>query len=204
MMSILNNFRMLTGCVFLTGVFVLASAINPARADPTEYLNGVVVKVSDGDTVDIVSPPNRTFSVRFYGIDAPETKNDYRGWPAQPFSAEAKQFVETMIKGKTVSVRLKGELTYGRLVGEIFVNGVSVNREVVRAGFAWWNSKYEPLDFDLKRLAKSAKLAGKGLWSEPNPIAPWDWRDQNSFAAEITQEVRTKLYELQQLEAEPN
>ena len=33
-----------------------------------------------------------------------------------------------------------------------------------------------PNDQALKDLEELASAAGKGLWSEPNPIPPWKWK----------------------------
>jgi hypothetical protein len=41
---------------------------------------------------------------------------------------------------------------------------------------ATWFRKYAPHDAELARLEAAAKNARAGLWSEPNPAPPWDWR----------------------------
>lgn len=139
-------------------------------------MNGVVVHVDDGDTAVVVDEEGERLDIRFYGIDTPETKNDKLGWDAQPYSADAKAFTMRMIKDQVVFVRLKGEQTYGRSVGEIFVNGQSVSRELARAGLAWWNKKYQKDDLDIARLVSEARDARKGLWADNSPVAPWKWR----------------------------
>jgi micrococcal nuclease len=35
---------------------------------------------------------------------------------------------------------------------------------------------YAPNDKELSRLETEARTAHKGLWSDPDPVAPWDWR----------------------------
>jgi micrococcal nuclease len=58
----------------------------------------------------------------------------------------------------------------------ILPDGKSLNREMVREGMAWWYRKYAPNDRELATLETEAKAAQRGLWSQPNPIPPWDWR----------------------------
>ncbi len=40
----------------------------------------------------------------------------------------------------------------------------------------WRYRKYAPLDAELEKLEKDAREVKKGLWVEPNPVPPWEWR----------------------------
>ncbi len=64
---------------------------------------------------------------------------------------------------------------YGRIVGRVYVDDTDVNRELVAQGFAWVYRKYSN-DAELLRLEAEAKQKGLGLWADPNPIPPWEWR----------------------------
>ena len=94
-----------------------------ARSCGSPTANTVYVRTEDQECVN----------VRLAGIDCPEKAWEGRR-PVQPSSGEAKAFAEHMVLNKIVSVRLKDDETYGRAVGEIFVDGRSLNRELVRAG----------------------------------------------------------------------
>jgi len=66
---------------------------------------------------------------------------------------------------------------YGRTVGEVVLpDGRSLNRELVRAGLAWWYQHYAPHDQDLERLEQQARAARRDLWADKDPVAPWEWR----------------------------
>ena len=95
-----------------------------------------------------------------------------------------------MVMGETVTVRVKERDQYGRHVGEVIVNGRSVNRELVREGFAWWYEQYAKDDLDLKRLHEGAKAAKRGLWKQDSPKAPWDWRRENNLTPQSDYEGR--------------
>lgn len=133
---------------------------------------GKVVAVADGDTVTVLRGTEQ-IKVRFDGIDAPERK--------QPFGTRARQFVADACFGETVTVREKGEDRYGRMIAVIEMpDGKSLNLQCVEAGFAWWYRKYAP---DSRQLADAEALArqeSKGLWADPSPIPPWDWRSGNT------------------------
>ncbi|MCP9472094.1 MAG: thermonuclease family protein, partial [Nitrospira sp.] len=98
----------------------------------------------------------------------------------QPFGKQAKQFTSTMVFGREVTVQVLGVDKYGRTIGSVLLgDGRSLNRELVRAGFAWWYRKHST-DFSLGDLEDDARLAKRGLWADPDPIPPWQWRKQRT------------------------
>lgn len=139
-----------------------------------EWVSGRVVNVHDGDTATIATLDARVLQVRFYGVDAPERATE--DWPAQAHAAAATRFVRGMLLERPVSVRLTGERTYGREVGEVFVDGRSVSRELLRAGLGWWNARYARDDRDLQSLEQAARSARRGLWQNAEALAPWQHR----------------------------
>ena len=58
----------------------------------------------------------------------------------------------------------------------ILSDGRSMNREMVGKGMAWWFRRYAPRDPNLARFESEARAARIGLWSQPNPVPPWEWR----------------------------
>ena len=67
---------------------------------------------------------------------------------------------------------------YGRTLANVLLpDGTSLNQELVRRGHAWWLRKYSK-DQTLARLEAEARQNSRGLWADPNPAPPWDWRDQ--------------------------
>ncbi len=134
----------------------------------TDTFTGKVVGVSDGDTISVMRE-GRAVKVRLHGIDCPEKK--------QPFGTKAKWVTSDLAFGKEVEVRIKDTDRYGRIVGEVILpDGVSLNKDLVHAGLAWWYRKYAPNDRTLKALEAGARDEKKGLWADSNPIPPWEWR----------------------------
>ena len=64
----------------------------------------------------------------------------------------------------------------------ILPDGRNLNRELVRAGLAWWYQRYARRETVLQDLEQEARDAKRGLWSEPKPVALWEWRN-NATAA---------------------
>lgn len=129
---------------------------------------GKVVAITDGDTIRVMHA-GRSERVRLFGIDCPEK--------AQGWGTRARQFAGSMVFGKTVTIRVHDTDRYGRPVGEVVLpDGRSLNRELVRAGLAWWYRQYAPRDAELERLEADARRERRGLWADPQPVPPWDWR----------------------------
>ena len=142
-------------------------AVLATTAIAADTITGRVVGITDGDTITLRTTTD-TIKVRLTGIDAPE-----RG---QPFGTKAKQALSGMVFGKDVTVKSSGEDRYGRTLGEIIVDGESVNVRLVRGGWAWWYELYAPDDNQLRDAQQEARQAGRGLWADRNPVPPWDWR----------------------------
>lgn len=132
-------------------------------------LTGKVVKVKDGDTVVILDDSNTQFTIRVADIDCPE-----RG---QPYSKVAKDFVIKEIAGKKVKILEKNKDRYGRIVGFVLYNDKDLSQELLRRGYAW-HYKYFSDNTTLALLEKEAKLNKVGLWIDPSPINPYNWRKQ--------------------------
>lgn len=77
--------------------------------------------------------------------------------------------------GQVVLIRESGKYRYGRIIGTVVVDGQSVNRAMVNAGMAWAYRQYL-VDRRLLELEAHARQRRCGLWADPDPGAPWDWR----------------------------
>ena len=158
------------------GLF-LAAWVVAFTASADEWIQGRVVGVHDGDTATVTTRDGHLLQVRFYGIDAPEVANEH--WPAQAYGREAARYARKLLLKREVKVRLTGETTYRREVGEIFIDDNSASQTLVRAGLAWWNTRYAPRDHDLQRLESAARQRQIGLWQGRHPVPPWVYRRQH-------------------------
>ena len=129
---------------------------------------GRVVKVADGDSITVLIDKQQE-RVRLLSIDCPEDK--------QPFSTKAKAFTSDLCFGKQVVVNWEKRDRYGRVLGEVLVDGKSVNQALLEAGMAWHYREYSK-DSELQRLEDDARAAKCGLWADKDPVAPWEWRKQ--------------------------
>jgi len=56
------------------------------------------------------------------------------------------------------------------------VEGDTVNYKMVEDGIAWWHEYYCSGNKELESLHNNAKKNKLGLWADPNPINPYEWR----------------------------
>ena len=142
----------------------------PVPATPTpERVRAKVARVVDGDTIEVEIAGKR-YTVRYIGIDTPETKHPQK--PVEWMGLEAAAKNEELVGGKIVELEKDVSETdrYGRLLRYVWVGDLMVNAELVRLGFAQVSTyppdvRYADLFLNLQREAREA---GRGLWG-PTP-----------------------------------
>ncbi len=151
----------------LRPLFCLALWLLLACRAGADSFTGKVVGVTDGDTISVLRD-GEAVKVRLAGIDCPEKK--------QAYGQRAKQFTADLAFGKAVTVSYSKRDRYGRILGEVALPGGKVlNQELVRAGYAWHYTRYSK-DRTLAELEEAARKAERGLWQDPDPVPPWEFR----------------------------
>ena len=131
-------------------------------------INAKVIRVLDGDTIEVLHN-NHPERIRLSGIDCPEK--------GQAFGKRAKQAASELVYGKEVTLQIHGKDKYKRTLANLVLSdGTIVNQQLVKDGWCWWYRKYAPGDTVLEVLEKEAREAKKGLWVDPQPVPPWEWR----------------------------
>jgi endonuclease YncB( thermonuclease family) len=156
------------GEVHVQGQFAFPFSSKKTAKDISAW-SGLVVGVSDGDRITVLHE-GKGEKIRLYGIDTPEI--------GQAFGKRAKQFTSDMAYGKTVKVEARGKDPYGRADGIVTVDGKSLNESLIKNGLAWVYQKYckAAICEDWLNLEIVARYDKTGLWSEPNPIPPWEFK----------------------------
>lgn len=163
---------------FLSSTAALVLTVATALADVT----GRVVAVTDGDTIKVLDAGQVQHKVRLKGVDAPE-----RG---QPFGTASRDYLASLVAGKEVRVESNKSDRYGRILGKVWVQPMDcpncgkildANHAQLLAGMAWWYRYYAkqqpPEDRGRYESAEDeARARGWGLWADPDPINPYDWR----------------------------
>lgn len=132
-------------------------------------LKAKVIRIVDGDTLEILLD-KEPMKIRLAHIDCPEKRGK------QPYGNAAKQALSDLCFGQIVKAEWSSKDRYGRYIAVIYnKSGQNVNQEMVRLGMAWHYKQYstDPIYSELEAKARKNKI---GLWQDPNPVAPWDWR----------------------------
>lgn len=154
----------------------VAPAGSAATTVPSRSEQSVLIeRVLDGDTVAVRGWDQH---VRLANIDAPEISHGY-GKPGQPFSQQSQRWLAREVEGRAgVTIRCVDEDRYRRPVCDLYRDGQHLNKELVRAGMAWANTASARYlrDRSVLDAQGEAKQARRGLWSQPSPVEPWNWR----------------------------
>jgi len=153
---------------YLAGFTVAAVAVLPALSWADVVAR--VVSIHDGDRLTI-RYDGRSETIHLKDVDCPEL--------TQPFGKQAKHATAAYVGNRDVVVRGLSRDKQGRISAEVLLNdGRSLGRELLKEGLAWW--KRSPSgDARLEVLEELAKAGAKGLWSEPNPVPPWEWKEKS-------------------------
>ncbi len=140
------------------------------QPNTTKEFYGKVIKITDGDTFELLLDNKTILKVRMQGIDAPEKKQtDYNS---------SKSFLSSLIFGKRIKIIEKSKDKYRRSLAEIYVKDQWINLTMITKGYAWHYKKYS-LNSQLAKAELTARKKKIGIWKNSTPIAPWIFRDTN-------------------------
>ena len=146
---------------------VLIALVSTPVASQSDSVTVQVVRVVDGDTIQVCCVFGDRVKVRYIGVDTPETHHPMRG--VEPYGKEAAEANRKLVDGKTVRLEfdVQEQDRYGRLLAYVYLEeGTFVNAWLVENGYAVVmtippNVKYQELFLKLQREAREAR---RGLW----------------------------------------
>ena len=110
--------------------------------------------------------------IRLSGIDCPEK--------GQAYGKHGKHAASDLVFGKEITIQTHGHDKYKCILGDVILpDGMNLNQELVKQGWCWWYRKYAPGDTVLEGLEAEAREAKRGLWADPQPMPPWEWRKRS-------------------------
>lgn len=143
-----------------------------ANSPDNEGMSGKVLRVIDGNSLEVLSDGNEAYNIQLVGIDCPEI--------GQAFGEQAKEHLEKLVLNKTVTIYLKGKDRKGNHLAVVYARKeTDVRIELLRQGLAWTAERNPDPDLEVHR--KTAEEKQKGLWSSAERIPPWIYRRQQSM-----------------------
>ena len=150
------------------------------EAAKVKVIIGRCIRVSDGDTIHVVTDGNVKYKVRLDRIDAPESD--------QPYGKESTAYLSSLIRGKTIRVEWQKKDQYGRILGLVYLPSIEqsnnpnnrtirqdINLTMVATGNAWHYSHFDKTA-EYAAAESAAKEKKLGLWQGENPVVPYQWR----------------------------
>jgi len=179
--------------LLLVALLIIGGSCSRETSNPVpgaKSVLGKVVKIVDGDTIDIVDAQNVQYRIRLQGIDAPERRQD--------FGTVARENLGNLIFGKHVRIEYQKIEWRGRLIGKVWLEGEDECLAQVRAGLAWHYKDYQkeqsPQDRQLyATVEQEARTQKRGLWKDPAPTPPWDFRHHKTGSNEESDSVDEPL-----------
>lgn len=116
--------------VFLT--LLLITLISVLHQASPRVVSGIVEKVSDGDTLTVLTSNGTKLKVRLHGIDAPEAPHGRL--PGQPFGEASQRVLERKVLRQEVTLKIVGVDRYRRLICLVRLGSRSLNEAMIQEG----------------------------------------------------------------------
>ena len=145
-------------------VVALLSSQGVSAAPPApRSLQGVVMQITDGDSLLLTPAGKPAMEVRLRDIDAPEI--------CQTWGVEARQALTELALNKVATLQISGKDSQGRTVGVLMIDDLNVGKFLVENGHAW----SQRTRWDQGPMVKEEKMARaltRGLHSTPGAVQP--------------------------------
>ena len=155
-----------------------------------------VVAVHDGQTFTCLTQQEERIKVNLSLVAAPKLD--------QPYGQEAKQALSAIILNQEVAVVVdkqngqdfRGMVYFsistceGFILPDYCTRPVGIVNQLMPAlGLTWYDNIVEENSF-IERAEQDARQARRGLWAQPDPVPPWEWKKTPSdLALERAQKV---------------
>lgn len=152
---------------------VLITLLNcgTAFAAPGDVWTGIVLRVSDGDTLIVTRDgSHENVTIRLFGIDCPERP--------QAYGDDATAAATSAVLSRKVTVVERNRDRYKRTVADVhrLPDDRSLQELLVSGGMAWVDPRFCKQCSAWEALQESAGERHIGLWADPAPMPPWEWR----------------------------
>lgn len=154
-------------------LLLLPTLLQNSPAQAQSLRKATMVSIGDRNAL-LVRQRGRTTTVWLGCMEMPDSNQKTWG------KAAADRLDQLLPAGQPIQIREISRDRYGSIIGEVFVNGESINLQLVTEGMAALNPQYLN---ECRRtqaqylLAESeAQQQGIGLWQETNPCLPWEYR----------------------------
>jgi micrococcal nuclease len=157
----------------VVAISLLGSACAPTRADTDITATATVLRVVDGDTVDVMDDGRGRLRIRIIGIDSPEVHRP--GYSVGCWGPQATDFARSTLAGQRVAIvtdpSQDSHDRYGRTLAYLDrPGGWDFSVEAARVGAARvyvYGHHPAARTPEIEAAESEARQAGRGLWGPP-------------------------------------
>lgn len=138
----------------------------------------LIVGIADGDTLTARCGAPGSYQqvkLRLSAVDAPEK--------AQAYGQRSRQALASLCFRQPARIERVDTDRYGRTVANVDCRGQDAGAAQVRGGWAMVYRQYAKGRGDLVRLEEAARSGRAGLWADPAPVPPWEFRRGGAAAS---------------------
>lgn len=137
-----------------------------------------VVKVIDGDTIDIDYEGEKQ-RIRLIGIDAPESTTTRYGY-TECFGSEARTYLWSLLDGESVSVEFDSTQDrfdkYGRMLAYIVLQWANINEQMILQGYAREYTYNIPYMYQTRFKQAQSDAQRTKRWLRATDTCQWERR----------------------------
>ena len=158
----------------------------PLRNDFPYEISGRLIGIAGGDNLQLFKDGS-LHDIVIQGVDTPKS--------GQAFFQESRLALIKLTQSVTVRATVIGRDPHQREIAFVHVPGnrisgsgksnealpnemADVGFEIIKVGLGWYDGSDFPNADQYRAAEKAARIARVGLWSDANPIAPWDFENQ--------------------------
>lgn len=125
-----------------------------------------VVGVSDGSTLTLLVE-EKPLRLRLANIEPPDK--------TQSYGAASRKSLSELCLGKEATYKQQEFDHRGRAVAVVYCDGLDAAQAQIERGMVWVDPKYNK-ELTFPAMEAMARRDHRGLWADPEPVAPWDFR----------------------------
>jgi micrococcal nuclease len=186
-----------------TLITIITHGARPAAANSTiGSMNCLVTDIINGDNIT-VNAEGTQIKVQLYGVYAPVmTQINYtHNWLrkiGQPFAREsfialANKILHQQVNLEIMQIVSSPHSPYLRAIATVRLAGRNINLEMVAEGMGWASRTFpgQPYAAEYVHAQEHARAGKLGLWTQNNPVPPWEFKKTGNAKLEIIKDSKT-------------
>jgi micrococcal nuclease len=187
---------------FAFTTMIIHGAMPAAANAAIGSMDCMVTDIINGDSITVNADGTR-INVQLYGVAAPVmTQINYtHNWLrriGQPYSREAfialaNKILHQQVKLEILRIVSSPHPPNLRAIATVRMAGRNINIEMVAEGMGWASRTFpgQPCAAEYVHAQEHARAGKLGLWTQNNPVPPWEFKKTGNAKLEIVKDSKT-------------